>query len=442
MEKLFFIIAVLENIFLPEGGIFMRKFLVILSIALIAAFVFGKINFGSTQMTPAAEREFMNRKLSEFSKQSGLDVTFLNFEYPELFNRIEAEQKAGKVVLNLIADLQGGLYTMASRDLLADLSDVEIPNRTFIETLEKYAFVDGKKIFIPWLQATYAMAVSKEAFKYLPSGLTEEDVIKGTEKWTYEALLEWAKNIKEETKQALLGFPLGPKGLWHRFLHGYLYPSFTGAQAVKFDSVAAVDMWNYLKELFEYVHPASTTWDGMSDPLLRREVLIAWDHTARLKPAIVERPNDFVVVPVPRGPMGRGYIIVLVGLSVPKAADVTEPKELIDYLTSPEMQVSILENVGFFPVVQEAVGITPEGALKILAQGVINQSATKDSIISFIPSLGGKSGEFTETYRIAFRRIVFDGEDPAKVIMELGEKIRLMFKETGSSLPEPDISLY
>ncbi|PLV59954.1 ABC transporter substrate-binding protein [Thermotoga sp. KOL6] len=420
----------------------MKKWLFLMVLLIVASVVLGKVNFASTQMTPAAEREFMLNKLAEFSKSSGIDVEFLNFEYPQLFSRLQAEVRAGKTTLNLVADLQGNLYIMASEGLLSDLKDLKFEGKTFIETLERFAYVNGQKIFIPWLQATYVMAVNKKAFDYLPRGLSKEDVIKGTEKWTYDALLAWAKNIYEKTGQPLLGFPVGPKGLWHRFLHGYIYPSYTGAQALKFDSVRAVEMWNYLKELFKYVHPASTTWDGMADPLLREEVWIAWDHTARLKPAIVEKPDDFVVVPVPRGPMGRGYIIVLVGLAIPKGADFDEPSKVIDFLTSPEMQVEILKNVGFFPVVQEAAGAIPEGALKVLAQGVINQSAAKDSIISFIPSLGPKSGEFTETYRMAFTRIVFQGEDPAKVVKELGERIRQMFKETGAELPEPDASLF
>lgn len=420
----------------------MKKWILLVTFLVMAAIIFGKVNFASTQMTPAAEREFMLNKLAEFSESSGIKVDFLNFEYSQLFSRLKAEAKAGKTTLNLVADLQGNLYIMAAEGILSDLKDLKFEGKTFIKTLEKFAYIGGKKIFIPWLQATYVMAINKKAFDYLPKGLSKEDVIKGTEKWTYDALLEWAKNIYEKTKQPLLGFPIGPKGLWHRFLHGYIYPSYTGAQALKFDSVRAVEMWNYLKKLFKYVHPASSTWDGMADPLLREEVWIAWDHTARLKPAIVEKPNDFVVVPVPRGPMGRGYIIVLVGLSIPKGADFEEPTKVIDFLTSPEMQVDILKNVGFFPVVQEAVGAVPEGALKVLAEGVMNQSAAKDSIVSFIPSLGPKSGEFTETYRMAFTRIVFQGEDPVKVVKDLGERIRKMFKETGSKLPEPDASLF
>ncbi len=420
----------------------MRKLLVGLILVSLVAFAFAKVNFGSTQMTPAAEREFMIRLLGDFSKRSGIQVEFLNFEYTDLLSRVEAEQRAGRIVLNLIADLQSGLNTMGASGFLADLSGVKFEGRTFVATFERYSYVGKEKVFIPWLQATYAMAINKRAFEYLPRGLTQQDVINGTEKWTYDALLEWAKNLQEKTKQPQLGFPLGPRGLWHRFLHGHIYPSYTGAQAVKFDSVKAIDMWNYMRELFKYVHPACTTWDNMDQPLLRGEVMIAWDHTARLKQAIVERPNDFVIVPVPRGPMGRGYIIVLVGLSVPKNADMTEPLKVLDFLTSPEAQTAILENVGFFPVVQEAIGRIPEGGLKILAEGVVRQSSTPDSIVCFIPGLGAKGGEFNETYRQAFTRIVFNKEDPAKVIAELGEKIRQLFKEVKAPLPEPDSSLF
>jgi len=419
----------------------MKKWFVLVVAVLSVVLVLGKVNFGSTQMTPAAEREFMIRLLTNFSKSSGIEVEFLNFEYTDLLSRIEAEQKAGKVVLNLIADLQSGLYTMGSKGLLTDLSEINLPGKTFISTFDKYTRVGGQKVFIPWLQATFVMVVNKKAFDYLPTGLTKDDVMNATTKWTYDALLEWAKNIQEKTKQPRLGFPLGPKGLWHRFLHGYIYPSYTGAQVVRFDTIRAVTMWNYLRELFKYVHPACTTWDNMDQPLLREEVWIAWDHTARVKQAVVERPSDFVVAPVPRGPMGRAYIIVLVGLAIPKNADMAEPVKVIDFLTSPAAQKSILENVGFFPVIKEAVGQIPEGGLKIIAEGVSKQSAARDSIVCFIPGLGAKGGEFNETYRQAFTRIVFNKEDPSKVTKELAPKLLNLFKEVGAPLPAPDSEL-
>ncbi|AEH23769.1 ABC transporter substrate-binding protein [Pyrococcus yayanosii] len=397
-----------------------------------------KVVWASTQLNPPEERAFVLEKLlPPFKDETGIDVEFVPLSYADLSTRLAGEMEAGKVTIDVIGDLHGGLDYFNSQGWLMDLSDKKLEGRTFIESFMKYATdKDGKIFYIPWMSATYVMVINKDAFKYLPAGLTEEDVIKGTEKWTYDALLEWAKNIYEQTGKKALGFPAGPKGLFHRFLHGYLYPSFTGYEAKNFDTPEAVKMWNYLKELWQYVNPTSTTWDSMADPLLQGEVLIAWDHTARIKNAIETKPDQFVVVPVPRGPKGRGFIVVLAGLAIPKNAPHPEEAwKLIDYLTRPEVQVEILKNVGFFPTVKEAADAVPEGPLKILANGVAAQSSTKDALIVMIPNLGEKGGEFSAIYREAFQRIVLQGEDPAKVTAELKPKLYGLFQEKGLEVP-------
>ena len=410
----------------------MKKWIIMSFVVLLVVSIFGKVNFGSTQMMPVAERTFLLNQLSSFAKSSGISVELISFEQPDLLSRLEAEHKTNRITINLVGDLQANLYTYAAENLLMDLSNIKIPNVTYLKTFEKLSYYKGEKIFIPWIQATYAMVINKKAFDYLPIGLTKDDVINGTENWTYDALIEWAKKLMKETKTPQLGFPMGPGGLWHRFLHGYIYPSYTGFQAAKFDSIEARSMWRVLKELFKYVHPASTTWDSMDQPLLRDEVMIAWDHTARLKQAIMERPNDFIVTPVPRGNKGRGYILVLAGLSIPEGSkNVEEIVKTIEFLTSPQTQVAILQNIGFFPVIKEAETAIPEGALRIIAQGVIKQSSTPDSIVSAIPGLGSKGGEFVETYRNAFTRIVLYGEPTDEVLPPLAKKLKNIFSEAG-----------
>jgi len=400
-----------------------------------------KIVWASTQLVPPKEQAFVRQELlPEFEKETGIDVEFVGMSYSDLSLKLESEQRAGKVTISVIADLHGGLDLFASKGWLEDLSKFPpLTGRTFPQVLEQYSRLHGIKAYVPWLTATYVMVVNKKAFEYLPPGLTEEDVIKGTEKWTYDALLAWAKNLYEKTGRKLLGFPAGPNGLFVRFLHGYLYPSFTGAQVKNFDSPEAIEMWNYLKELWKYVNPASTTWDAMADPLLREEVWIAWDHTARIKDAITTKPDEFVVVPAPRGPKGRGFILVIVGLAIPKNAPNQEAAwKLIDYLTRPETEVKILRKVGFFPAVQEASGVIPEGPLKILVEGVNRQLSTKDALVAMIPSLGPKGGEFKEIYITAFKEIVLHGKDPATVTKQLKEKLLKLFEETGAPLPPPD----
>ncbi len=400
-----------------------------------------KLVWASTQLVPAEEQAFVkNELLPKFTQETGIQVEFVGLGYDALVTKLQGEIEAGKVTINVIADLHGGLDLFASQGWLEDLSKFgALEGREFPQVLEDYSTLYGIKAYVPWLTATYVFVVNKEAFQYLPPGLTEEDVITGSEKWTYDALLEWAKNINAATGQKALGFPAGPKGLFHRFLHGYLYPSFTGAQVKNYDTPQAVEMWNYLKELWNYVNPQSTTYDAMASPLLKGEVLIAWDHTARIKDAIVEQPDKFVVVPAPRGPEGRGFILVIVGLAIPKGApNQDEAWQLIEYLTRPETQRLILERVGFFPAITGVSEELPEGPLRILASGVSNQLSTPDALVALIPSLGGKGGEFSQVYRQTFQRIVLEGAPPEEVLTEFKNILLALFQETGAKLPPPD----
>jgi multiple sugar transport system substrate-binding protein len=81
------------------------------------------------------------------------------------------------------------------------------------------------------------------------------------------------------------------------------------------------------------------------------EVWVAFDHVARLIEALNADPENYVTFPAPSGPMGRGYMPVIVGLGVPNDAPNPEAAiALIDYLTQPETQAKVLRDLAFFPV--------------------------------------------------------------------------------------------
>src|SRR5947208_16027179 len=93
-------------------------------------------------------------------------------------------------------------------------------------------------------------------------------------------------------------------------------------------------MWQEFKDLWAVANPQSTNYEFMQEPLLAEEVWIAWDHTARLINAAKERPNDFVLVPSPAGPKGRGFMPVLAGFAIPKGApNRAGAEQLCEYLT-------------------------------------------------------------------------------------------------------------
>ena len=83
-----------------------------------------------------------------------------------------------------------------------------------------------------------------------------------------------------------------------------------------FKSEKTVAAWEKFKDLWAVVTPNSTSYNFMQEPLLSEQVWVAWDHVARLKGAISQRPDDFVVFPAPAGPEGRGYMPVVAGLAI------------------------------------------------------------------------------------------------------------------------------
>ncbi|NIM06313.1 MAG: hypothetical protein GTN65_12025 [Armatimonadetes bacterium] len=116
-------------------------------------------------------------------------------------------------------------------------------------------------------------------------------------------------------------------------------------------------------------------------------------------------------------------------------------ERLIEYLTKPATQVKIAEGVGFFPVVEEAVPEFPEGGLKIIAEGVSEQSGAADAIAAMIPGgLGGRAGEFSDIYRETFQRILGIGvtaEAIQDVLDDQGAKLTALYEDTGAEFPLP-----
>ena len=157
------------------------------------------------------------------------------------------------------------------------------------------------------------MVANKDVLKYMPKGADINAI-------TYGQLFQWAKAIRKGTGQNRFGLPASDTGLMHRFLQGFLVPSFTGGFVTGYRSKQAVEAWEYMRQLWQYTHPQSLTYAFMQDPLLSEEVLLGWDHVARLKTALDQRPDDLVAFPVPRGPKARAYMPVLVGLAIPKNA--------------------------------------------------------------------------------------------------------------------------
>jgi len=387
----------------------------------------------STQLRPIEEAEKMRNVILKGAPDT---VNFVAEDPNTYLTRMKAELGAAQGKVHVTIALDGELAPVNQLGGLQDLDDIVkklSASREFsAAALSLGKFGGNTQRFVPLMTNTFQMAANKQALKYLPAGVNVNAL-------TFAQLRDWAKAMKEATGEAKLGFPAGPRGLMHRFFQASLYPSYTGGVVRSFANADAQKMWAEFKDLWQYVNPRSTAYSFMEEPLKTGEVWVAFDHTARLLPALTEKANDFVTFPSPAAAKGRGYMPVMVGIAVPKnSPDRAAAERAIDHLTKPATQALILREVGFFPVVKADLGALSPG-VQLAADGMSKTFAAADGKASLLPTgLGAKNGEFNKAFIDTFQRIVLRNEDIRTVLAEQGKSLDQLMKDANAPCWAPD----
>jgi len=393
----------------------------------------GAVNFLSTQFTQVEERQRFEKILGD--RVTSQKVAFNPVDAPTFATTVKSQLDAGKVQLSLLGGLHGDLAP--HKDRLTDLDDVlgSLGDRGFATDLTDLAKLSGGSTkYVPWMQATYVMAVNKKALQWLPSGA---DV----QKLTYDQLLSWMTAARQANgNKPVFGFPAGPKGLYHRFFQGFLLPSFTGGQITTFRSRDAAVAWDYMKQLWAQTVPASTNYDSMQEPLQRGEVLVAWDHVARLRDAPGDKPDDWLMVPAPTGPRGLGYMLVVAGLAIPDGApEADHAKDVIKALTTGDVQVDVLRQNAFFPVTNAQVPTDLPGAVSLEAAAVKAQQEAANAIVSLPPvGVGARDGEVGQVFKNTFKEICLDGKPVQGVLDAQAGQLNAILDELKVPCWRPD----
>lgn len=398
--------------------------------------VAGKVTAFFGQFGAIAEQEGIRKYvLKGFS--GDVDAVFAPISAPTQFiDRVRAEAKAGKGSIDVLVGLHGDFVTFQNEGLIRGVGDVARQIKSLPPALVKHGKLGTKtQYYVPHSQATYVMVANKDVLKYMPKGADINAL-------TYGQLFQWAKAIRSGTGQNRFALPASDTGLIHRFLQGFLVPSFTGGFVTAFRSNEAVGAWEYMKQLWQYTHPQSLSYAFMQDPLLSQEVLLGWDHVARLKTALDQRPDDLVAFPVPRGPKARSYMPVLVGMAIPKNAPNPDgAKALIRHLTTIGPQAALLSLTGFFPAVAGRLSKKLSPGLLAEAAAVARQQQAKDAVQALLPvGIGAEGGNFSKIYRDTFTRIVRNNEDIRKVLKEQGDLLDQIFVKTNAPCWAPDPS--
>jgi multiple sugar transport system substrate-binding protein len=406
-------------------------------IFLFSATLFGRANaqeilFWSNQATPAEEAQRLREQvLAGFGKP----VSYSPQDPGPYTTRIQAEAQAGIGRISLIGGTHGDFVSFA--DTLVDLTGLvdELRSRSKIDPvlLKLGQLESGQQKYVPWMQAGYVMVASRHAMQYLPPGVD-------LNKLTYDQLIEWGEAMRRSSGEPKVGFPAGPNGLLHRFIQGFLYPSYTNSAVRQFRSAEAERMWEKFRVLWQTVNPASTGYEFMQDPLLSGEVWVAWDHVARIQKALDTHPQEFVVFAPPAGPAGRGFMLVVVGIGIPKTSpNMDDAKALLAHMLKPETQVAMLKATAFFPVVEVDLPVELPPGIQMTGSVLAAETQATDAVPSLLPvGLGGAGGRFNKAFTDAFKRIVLHGEYIPDVLDEEGAKIQALIAEAEAPCWLPD----
>ncbi|MFJ9623288.1 ABC transporter substrate-binding protein [Streptomyces sp. NPDC101181] len=387
----------------------------------------------TTQFTPVEEARNLRAILGE-AYEGG--VSLVTGDASQLGTQIRSQAASGAVKLDLIAGLHGD-FAQLGPEFLTDVSDVtrSLDGAGIDPAFRQLANLGTRRSwYVPWCQAAYVIAAKKSALEHLPSGADVQAL-------TYEQYLDWAVAARRANRgKPVFGLPVGPEGLINRFVQGHLYPSFTGAGVTRFRSDDAVDMWEYLKDLWANTVPSSTSYDFMQEPLAAGEVSVAWDHVSRLVQAPKDDPESWAMVPCPAGPRGRGYMVVLLGLGIPKGASrASAARDVIRAMSEPGVQVELLRRNSFFPVVDAKLPGDLPPAIRMESAAVGRQAAAPDAILS-LPSvgLGQRDGEMSKIYRDAFTAIVLDGANIRRTLDTQARNMQRILDETKVPCWAPD----
>ena len=336
----------------------------------------------SGNMQPHEKEFFTDVFVKKFETKYGVKVNVEFVGQSDGIKKIESEQSTGNIIADLIYVDTPWVGFYINPGYMENIKGKSHPGSTITSMFDYLIIRDGAQYFIPTDFDVYILAANVDALKYLPAGVTRQNVIDGI---TWEQYVDWAINIAKGEgvgKTMMPALNQGSQLLYPMagmtMAYGGGFPDFTSDGFKKaLDLIAKMAAGNaFYPEMAQYSAP--------TDPMRSRDVWLTFAHMGPIGVAYNAAPNEWVIGAAPKGSKGAGTTAGAWGYGLVKGAKHRDLAETwLDYVTTPEVNYEFCSTMALLSPIKEASSLFSPTDV-IMAAG---NKMLVDTVISGVPSI-------------------------------------------------------
>lgn len=341
-----------------------------------------KILYSGTPQ-PHEKEYIINTFMMGFEEKYNVKVEVDFVTQADAIKKVGAEQQSKNIVSDVLYIDTANMAPYVNGGWMEDITDlVKKSGSTITNMFDGSVMKNGRRYFVPVSFDVYITIANREALKYLPAGLTEQDVINGI---TWEQYAAWAKAIaagegvgKTMLPANLTGsqllYPMGGMGM----AYGAKFPEFNTdgfkkALAILADMAAG-----------NAFYPEQDQYTAPTDPLKSDDVWLTFAHMGPVGVAYNAAPNKYIIGAAPKGSKGAGSTAGAWCYGIQKGTkNKALAEKFISYVIDPEVNYELCyEFGGLLSPIKEVEAMLGE-------EDVIMRAGAKmldTTIISGVPS--------------------------------------------------------
>jgi multiple sugar transport system substrate-binding protein len=294
---------------------------------------------------PAEKEYLIDVFVKNFEGKYGVKVNVEFVTQADGIKKIGSEQDTKNIISDVVYVDTANMAPYVNGGWVEDLSGKIHPGTTLTTMYDETTNQGAARLFVPNTFDVYVLAANVDALKYLPQGLSRQDVVNGI---TWEQYAEWAINIAkgEGTGKAML--PANPQGSQLLYpmagmalSYGGGFPDFTSPGFKKaLEIIARMAQGNAF-------YPSQAQYSAPTDPMVNGDVWLTFAHMSPIGVAYNAAPNQWVIGAAPKGSKGAGSTSGAWCWGIQKGAPHGDlAAAWIDYVTTPQNNYEFCTNFG------------------------------------------------------------------------------------------------